>query len=802
MTARRWFPRVSLATAVLLPLALAVVGFTGCSKDSGGTGPLPQPQCELSTTALNLGSVTVGACGPTTSFTIKNAGNGTLEGSVAEQCDDFAITDGSGAFSLGKDATRTVTIQFCPTSVGNKTCAIATGVAECASVTCVGVAVATIPAPTRACCQPGGTCTVTAETSCQAPNVWHPEWTACQPNNCPAPLPTAACCSPITGACMVTTQASCPAPNVWHANWASCQPNDCPAPPPPPAAAACCSPTSGTCTLTFQAACQNPNVWHADWASCDPTNPCPPPTGACCGTASGACSITTQVACGFTWLGVAVLCDAQTCPVPALTGACCNSATGDCTITTQAACALTWLGSGTICNAQTCPVPPPTGACCNIATGACTITIQTACASTWLGSGTICNAQTCPVPALTGACCNSATGDCTITTQAACALTWLGSGTICNAQTCPVPPPTGACCAFNYLSWSCTILTLAQCEQVPYPVEWKGADTTCNPSPCGPTGACCNTTSGACTISIQAACTFDWLGAGTICDAQTCPVPPPTGACCNTASGACSITTQAACQLSWLGADVSCNTTTCAAPVANGMISIHNETDFYIIDIRINGISVSTIQPGQGYGCNAVVPDQFAVAPGTVSVYVAIGTWIGDTRDIFYDFGPANYTVSPGATTSLTVTKKRVRILANENDASGQWFTGTDFCGGLLYEMAYHFTTNGNVTLSGHYPNAQQYGIQQSSGFVDGWNNLNGNNTCTSAFCSPGRDFLFCIHNTSSTSLPSHPVRLGYIYGSQISDTWGGTIYVSMGCSTGTSTVAFFAVSSKPSWVP
>jgi hypothetical protein len=43
-----------------------------------------------------------------------------------------------------------------------------------------------------------------------------------------------------------------------------------------------------------------------------------------------------------------------------------------------------------------------------------------------------------------------------------------------------------------------------------------------------------------------------------------CPVTPdPTGACCNTATGDCAITTQAACQFTWLGENVPCNDATC-----------------------------------------------------------------------------------------------------------------------------------------------------------------------------------------------------------------------------------------------
>lgn len=44
-------------------------------------------------------------------------------------------------------------------------------------------------------------------------------------------------------------------------------------------------------------------------------------------------------------------------------------------------------------------------------------------------------------------------------------------------------------------------------------------------------------------------------------------VVDPTGACCNTATGACEITTQTACAYSWLGADIPCNVQTCPVPV-------------------------------------------------------------------------------------------------------------------------------------------------------------------------------------------------------------------------------------------
>ncbi len=265
----------------------------------------------------------------------------------------------------------------------------------------------------------------------------------------------------------------------------------------------------------------------------------------------------------------------------AMTGACCNTATGACTITTQAACSFTWLGADVPCNVTNCPVPPPTGACCNTATGACTITtagrvrlhvarrgraVQRRRTARFLrrrvlaatprraparsrprpraasrGSAPTCRATSRPArflrrraPAATRRRVPARSRP-----QAACTFTWLGAGVPCNVTTCPVPPPTGACC--DTATGACTITTQAACT-----FTWLGADVPCNATTCPvppPTGACCDTATGACTITTQAACSFTWLGADVPCNATTCPVPPPTGACCNTATGACTITT-------------------------------------------------------------------------------------------------------------------------------------------------------------------------------------------------------------------------------------------------------------------
>jgi hypothetical protein len=61
----------------------------------------------------------------------------------------------------------------------------------------------------------------------------------------------------------------------------------------------------------------------------------------------------------------------------------------------------------------------------------------------------------------------------------------------------------------------------------PLPRIWHPEWDSCTPNPCPPPppeGACCNTATGACTITIQAECLFTWIGAGTVCNATTCPL--------------------------------------------------------------------------------------------------------------------------------------------------------------------------------------------------------------------------------------------------------------------------------------
>jgi len=52
-----------------------------------------------------------------------------------------------------------------------------------------GVLICPDDIPTGACCAPEGTCLLTIEVECHPPDVWHGEWTSCEPNPCPPPTP-------------------------------------------------------------------------------------------------------------------------------------------------------------------------------------------------------------------------------------------------------------------------------------------------------------------------------------------------------------------------------------------------------------------------------------------------------------------------------------------------------------------------------------------------------------------------------------------------------------------------------------
>ena len=121
---------------------------TPCSLDVSctGNGLSPSPVCSVSqTTPLSFGSITVGQSSSTQSFSITNAGGGTLSGSVTESCLDFEITSGGGSYNLATGQSVTVQVRFAPQSVGAKTCTIDTGTPCSVDVSCTGTGTALPP---------------------------------------------------------------------------------------------------------------------------------------------------------------------------------------------------------------------------------------------------------------------------------------------------------------------------------------------------------------------------------------------------------------------------------------------------------------------------------------------------------------------------------------------------------------------------------------------------------------------------------------------------------------------------------
>jgi len=90
--------------------------------------------------------------------------------------------------------------------------------------------------------------------------------------------------------------------------------------------------------------------------------------------------------------------------------------------------------------------------------------------------------------------------------------------------TCPPPPTPAVCCRPD---GSCFISMPADCmsPNIFHP-EWL----VCDPNPCPPpppVGACCNPQTGACTLTVQSACAYNWHPEWTSCDPNPCPPPVP-----------------------------------------------------------------------------------------------------------------------------------------------------------------------------------------------------------------------------------------------------------------------------------
>lgn len=406
-----------------------------------------------------------------------------------------------------------------------------------------GTAPCPVSDPSAACCAPSSACAITKQADCPAPNSWHVTWYTCAPNPCP--LPPGACCY-ADGRCEATQEQAClDSQGIYLGGSIPCSPNPC------PTAAACCLP-SGTCLVRTEAACATlnpPGVWHPGTESCDP-NPCPQiPVGACC-TEAGSCAVTQETSCPWprVWHGDWPACTPNPCPQPPPEGACCDPVTSTCTITTEAACLFQWIGAGTVCNVTTCP---PSGsfdlaAPASAAPGELISVSVIGHNSTSLAGYGINVTFDPAVFEFVGSTLAGTRGEGAAMFTPGHTDSAARAGVVFDFDCHPgIPVGTG----------SMLLVTLRVKPGAPAGgtdmIFQDQAPSLNRMSPCGggtlvpslssrtvqvlplPTGACCNPTTGACTITTPAGCSFTWLGPGVDCNTVTCPVPPATpGACC------------------------------------------------------------------------------------------------------------------------------------------------------------------------------------------------------------------------------------------------------------------------------
>lgn len=100
-------------------------------------GPPPSGGCVVYPTNLNFGTVSIGDSTERV-FAVHNTGGGVLSGDVTEDCSEYSIVSGGGAYDLSVGQSVSVTVRFTPTGTGTKSCTVHTG-AACDSVFCSGI---------------------------------------------------------------------------------------------------------------------------------------------------------------------------------------------------------------------------------------------------------------------------------------------------------------------------------------------------------------------------------------------------------------------------------------------------------------------------------------------------------------------------------------------------------------------------------------------------------------------------------------------------------------------------------------
>ena len=265
------------------------------------------------------------------------------------------------------------------------------------------------PPATGACCFEDGSCVVSTQVECVG--TYQGDDTVCDPNPCPQPTPMGACCFEDGTCLILTQQdcesgggrphgnpprvtdlglRGTGQPGVYQGDDTVCDPNPCPQ---PPGTGACCF-EDGSCAVTTEVDCAG--VYQGDDTVCDP-NPCPQPpgTGACC-FEDGSCVVTTGADCAGVYQGDDTVCDPNPCPQPPGEGACCFE-DGSCVVTTGADCAGAYQGNDTVCDPNPCPQPSVMGACC-FEDGSCQMRTEADCGTaggSYQGDDVVCDPNPC-----------------------------------------------------------------------------------------------------------------------------------------------------------------------------------------------------------------------------------------------------------------------------------------------------------------------------------------------------------------------------------------------------------------------
>ncbi len=131
-------PNPRISSYVLFTLVAAALA---CAKKSDPPTAPPSPQCSLSATSMNFGSVAVGSSADR-QVTLTNAGDGVLSGALTANCTGFLIA-GSSDYVLSVGQSVIIAVRFSPPAEGAYRCTVSTGQAACI-VACQGTG---IPGP-------------------------------------------------------------------------------------------------------------------------------------------------------------------------------------------------------------------------------------------------------------------------------------------------------------------------------------------------------------------------------------------------------------------------------------------------------------------------------------------------------------------------------------------------------------------------------------------------------------------------------------------------------------------------------